>query len=311
MRGSVVSVQLGILMLVVTSAFAQATRTETSGNYSSIFLAHESSQNWMEKIELDNSTRRIRKEDLITTFTLMYPGKTFGIGIELPYVWRRISAFSEESGSQEYQLNGWGDLQIVAKYQFGIYRKYKLLGRERLLKAVLGLVAKIKMAGFSDALSSLQNSANIPAPLLRLGTGARELTVGAVFHTDTRRYFRIHGHLTTTFALTHRELEPGMRLHYTLLLFPVRMEIQNQLFPFVGLKGWWAGGDRYFGENIPNTGGTLLYLSPGFRSVWWYFNQSRIFLQFETALQMLILDTSGNPSNTRAGFYFGARIFLR
>jgi hypothetical protein len=310
MRKFFLTISLLSLIFLSNLVFAQVTQTEATGSYSGVFFAHESSESWWQKIGLTSGNHKIIKDDFITTLTLMYPGRTFGIGIEAPYIRRTISLSNATGQILQYDLNGWGNPRIVAKYQFGIYHKFQFMGKERLFKAVVSLIGKFKLPTNTRRISSDRQPGLSPT-LLKLGNKSKDLTLGFVFHTDTERYFRIHGHVTTTFSVSHKDFAPGTRFHYSFLFILARMGIQEKFYPFIGFKGYIKGADKLNNQNLENSQGTTMFITPGFRSIWWYLNSSKMFIMLEAALQYRVLDSTGSRSNTRMGVYMGTRLYFR
>ena len=77
------------------------THTETTGNYSGIFFIHET-----RSFALQNSeqTGDIDANGLL--LSIMYPGRSFGFGLEMPYITKNIK-ISGPSASSQYQNSGW------------------------------------------------------------------------------------------------------------------------------------------------------------------------------------------------------------
>ena len=298
-----------LLLLSNTSAISQVAHTEATGSYSGLFFSYES----FEKSGgfADEKRGIYRLDQTVSTAILiaMYPGKIFGFGIEAPLITRNIRFFRQNNQTKSSGYREMSDLRFVAKYQFGVYKRYRLFGRDRLLNMLVSLVGKIK---FPSASTNIRDrNGTVLAPFLQPGTGSTDMTLGFIFHSGTQKYFRIHGHLTTTFSLSHREYVPGKRIHFTLSYIPVRMGIKNRYYPFLGLKGWWKDEARMDNIPQPNTEGLHLYFSPGFRSTWWYLSGRRVFYMFQAAFQIKLLATRHVMPGPVFGFYIGTRLFFR
>ena len=287
----------------ISLAQSQATRTETTRNYSGIIYGQEpKSVPWQPLLSVSPVQVNMRA----INFKFMYPSKSFGWGIEVPY--RDIRIFDEKKG-KTYHLTGWGDISLVAKYQFGIYHKFQLLNRERLLKAVVSLLAKIKLSTASTNACDEQGT-NI-SPDFQLGSGSKNLVLGLVIHTDTERYFWIHGSMMANFPMTHQNFVPGRVYGSNISFTFARLGINDRIYPFVGLKSWWADHDTWLDKKLTKTGGSFIFLSPGLKSVWHYFFNARLAIMSEVSIQLRLLQRTLTTNSPSFSLYFGTRLFLR
>lgn len=242
-------------------------------------------------------------------FTVMYPGKTMGAGISIAYLNRAITLRNAAGKLENHSLTGWGDLSLVAKYRFGIYKKFSFQGKKRLLKAVVCLISSLKLP--TATATGYDSGGKRFSPPLSLGNKATEFSFGFAFHTDTQKYFRIHGHLSATFPLKYAQFNPGKSLHYNLTYIPVHLGIKNFLYPEIGIKGIWHGKHAMNGVEVSDSGGNQLMLALGMSSVWLYLGNSRIFTMLEITAMLPIHDTFHYGQALSSGILGGIRFFRR
>lgn len=303
MKSIILSVMV-FLIFVPQQGLCLVTDTSAWEPSSSIFAAYEYGRDMPFR-----SGYHCDQDLFVTNMKLMVPGETFGYGIEIPRINRRLrfsgNGFTEKNVSYE----AWGDLKIVAKYQFGVYRNYRLLGKDRLLNVLVSLVGKLKLPSASTNLATLDN---IPLPAhLQPGTGSTDTTLGAMIHFDSEKYFRIQTHFMYSFPISHDDFKPGESVHYALNFMLVRLGFRDQFYPTIGVKGRWHADNEMAGSAIKNTGGAHLYLDPGIRSSWWYFSGPEMFVMVESAVQIRLIDTSDMMPGPEYGLYIGVRAYFR
>ena len=285
-----------------------ATHTEGMGGYSGVFFSYESSRG-LGRMFVDQKNMVMKQSMLITTHYLMYPGKAWSWGIEAPFLQKRITKYPQNELRDSYQINGFGDIRVVTKYQFGIYQKYHLFHRERTFKAAVTLIGNLKLPSAPNNSTDSQDKL-VPVGF-QLGTGSSDLTLGFMVHTDTEKYFRIHGHLLSSFPVAHREFKPGLMLSYTVSFIMVRMGVLDNIYPLLAVKGAWSVRDKWQTETMLESGGYRLYLTPGIRSVWWYWPQNKTLLMIETGLSIKVLQSKYGKQDSAIGFYLGTRLYFR
>lgn len=251
-----------------------------------------------------DNTGRLRHSLLRSTLAVMYPGRTFGVGLEVPYYWHQIQLQKSRKKPVDYSYKAVGDIQLVAKYQFGLYRHYRLFNRQRLLNMAMSIVAKLKLPSADEHLART-DAEYLPA-MLQPGNGSTDLAIGVVFHTDTPEWFRIHSHLTISAPLAWDRFRPGERINFTVNYIFARLGWRDRYFPFLALKGWLKRYDKLDNSNLQDSGGIFLYLTPGVRTTWWYFSNKNMFLMLEGGLPIRM---TGNRSEF--GVYLGTRLFFR
>ena len=281
------------LLSAGSDAFAQRMFPEASGCYSGLFIQRQF-QGASMMLDGAHNKVTIKPTDSITEYhlVLMTPGKRFGVGIEAPFT----TANNVVSLTQ---------LSLVGKYEFGIYRHYRLFQKERLANIVAAAILKIN---FPDIGHTRDNP---PGTISLFRPGGKSLSTGFVFHTDTKKYFRIHGHLMLKTPITYREIKPGLQYQAGVLLLAARLGFHN-IYPIAGLMLMQHAEDKFLGQALPQSKQTTAYASVGFQSTWKYFPATHIFTKFETALQKLIAHNSKlTPAGPDIVFYFGLRFYYR
>ena len=176
-----------------------------------------------------------------------------------------------------------------------------MLFRSRLAKAIAAFILKLNwnnsMPGQKD------ESENVLFPF----RGSKNLSAGLAFHTDTARYFRIHGHLNATFPLSQEKVHPSAIYHVHLSFLPARLGIRELYYPFFGFTG------RYIrGKKISPVGTTSFAFLTGMQSTWKYLSVYHTFIKLELGAQLRAY-TCPTAVLTGPAFalYFGTRFYFR
>ncbi|MEE8398023.1 MAG: hypothetical protein V3S89_03390 [Desulfobacterales bacterium] len=300
------SIVLGVLIILIfaSQGFCFVTDTTAWEPSSGLLTAYESGRD----MPLQSGSHY--DQDLfVTTMTLMVPGEKFGFGIEVPRIHKRLRILGSDSVEKSVDYETWGDVKIVAKYQFGVYRPYRFLGKDRLLNILVSLVGKLKLPTASTDLATLGNT---PLPVkLQPGNGSTDATLGFMVHFDSREYFRIHSHIMYSFPVSHDGFRPGESLHYTLDFMMVKLGIKDQFYPTIGIEGMWHASSKMAGAVMKKTEGVNLYLNPGIQSSWWYFSSLEMFMMIESGVQIRLVDTSDAMPGPDYGCYIGMRVYFR
>ncbi len=285
------------------------THPEAAGNYTSSFFFHQTSHGPLSHLFATEHWNRFEQSTYGNHLTIMYPSRSFGVGVGVSYISRNIRFISKENVSETLNLNGWSDIRLIAKYRFGIYKKFSWFGRERLFKAAFSILTSLKLPTAST--SAMSATGDTIPPTLQLGTGSSDFTFGFAMHTDTEKWFRIHAHITATFPLTYKSFYPGKSINFSILYTLVQFGINDRFYPVLGVKGNWHTNYRWKGKELNHSGGSQFVLASGIRSVWWYFHRPRMFLMSEVYYLLPIFDTLEAIHQFHSGFYLGLRMFLR
>ncbi|NOY57309.1 MAG: hypothetical protein GXO75_00035 [Calditrichaeota bacterium] len=200
-----------------------------------------------------------------------------------------------------FPQSGWDGITIVGKYQFGIYHHYRLFNKRRLAKAIAAFIFKFNwnnsMPGQKDESESVLFSFQ----------GSKNLSAGLAFHTDTAKYFRIHGHVNGTFPLSHERTRPAAIYHFHLSFLPARLGIRDLFYPFLGFAGM-----HYKGSGISPVAKSSLAFLTGMQSTWTYYPAYHTFIKFEFGAQLrAFTHPTGVLMGPAFALYFGTRFYFR
>ncbi|WP_416050923.1 TonB-dependent receptor [Cupriavidus basilensis] len=176
----------------------------------------------------------------------------WAVNVQIPYVDRTHTTLSpgdtEVSGSSG---NGPGDVRVVGRYQG--------LAESKNLGVQLGL--KLPTGAFHQ---SFDRGPSAGTPLdrgVQLGTGTTDLLVGAYYYGAISQDFDGFAQVLLQMPLDYREqYKPGMSLSANLGVRYVGFDIVT---PQLQINTRVAKRDLGDAADTPNSGGTLMYLSPG------------------------------------------------
>jgi hypothetical protein len=192
--------------------------------------------------------------------------------------------------------NGWGDLRLIGEYNI-LQRDFPRLTHRAIL------IGGIKFPTAED------DKPGLPPPM-QLGTGSTDYTVGLVASRIGHR-LGLYSDLKYTFKTEGNDYEFGDALNYDLALgyrlLPVVYETYpaKQLNLFLEFNGLYTQKDRSNGENVSDSGGHSLFLSPGIQ--WVPFKTAL----FEASVQIpLFQNLNGDQLETDYTYLIGFRWLL-
>jgi len=206
------------------------------------------------------------RDQAVTTFeedvTVVYGAtRDLTVGATLPIIQRRLRFDDPAGGRRTISADGLGDLALVGAYRF--YRRdversttqFSLLG---------GLKLPTGRTDVEDSdLPRLTGGTETRLPPnLQLGSGAVDGIVGlAGFHNIDRLsfYADVQGKLNTEGA---QDFRAGNSLHYDLSADYVLLPGRN-MFLILELNGVFKARAEQAGRTVRDSGGHLLFLSPG------------------------------------------------
>ncbi|MBI2001624.1 MAG: transporter [candidate division NC10 bacterium] len=206
------------------------------------------------------------KDQALTTFeediTFVYGAtRDLTLAVTLPILERRLR-FDTPSGERKtITANGLGDVTLAGAYRF--YRRD--VERSTTQLSVLGglkLPTGATTIGDSDLPRLTGGTGTRLSPSLQLGSGSVDGIVGlAGFHNVDRLsfYADVQGKLNTEGA---QDFRAGHRVFYDLTADYVFLPERN-LFLILELNGVVSGHADQVGRTVPDSGGHLLFLSPG------------------------------------------------
>ena len=195
--------------------------------------------------------------DSLEARTLLKYGITARWNAELsaPWVWNEVDA---PRGAKD---SGLGDVSLLVKRQ--IWKHDALQAQDR-LALVTGTVFPTGEHETFDALGGVRPARLSP------GTGSFQFPAGILFNHDSSP--GLFADALYTFKLEGDGYEYGDSARYdlgfTYALFGGKPR-EHFLWAVLELNGEWAQRDRLGGTRLEDTGGHVLWLSPGLRLVHW------------------------------------------
>ncbi len=205
---------------------------------------------------------RVRGQMFVVPYELM-PNRLVLMGA-VPYLDKTLET-GTATGRRELSVRGFGDLALAAKV--GVYQR----DRPRLTTRA-ALFGRVKLpTGDDDAVGA----AGEPLPkTLQLGTGSVDYSAGLIVtHSDGP--LGLSGDLIYDFNTASDGFAFGDVLHYDIALgyrvlprvyrtYPAR-----QINLYIEANGIWSGRSTSGGVALPDSGGSLLLLSPGVQFIPW------------------------------------------
>ncbi|MBI3952190.1 MAG: transporter [Acidobacteria bacterium] len=214
-----------------------------------------------------------------------------------PYV--TVGVTSRMGNEARQGLNGLADLQLFVQYD-GLYSRNTPGGLTR-LSGVFGL--------------------QVPTGAQRFSTGAVEYTGGLIFQKAVRLKYVFSGDFEYTIATENRQgVSMGDRARFDGALSPFVISqdkappgaswprkafdrvLRNGAYLILEFNGTWQAHGRDQGNEIANTGGTTLSISPGIQ----YFLSNSFLVEFSAPLPV-IKALNGTQPKPQSTFVFGFR----
>ena len=217
------------------------------------------------------------------------------LAVTLPYVSKRLE---QPGGSPTLRSEGLGDTPVVAKYRF--YQRTGL-GETTEAAAIFGLELPTGRDGVSTG------GVTLPPPL-QPGSGSLDAILGGAF-TRIRGRWLLNADLLAKVNSEANDYRFGTVIradvggHYR--AYPARYERYDQptLNLVAELNGVWSDRDSQDGTRVDNSGGTVLFVTPGLQFI---LNQS---LLFEGAVQLpVVMDLNGTQLEQDYAAILGLRI---
>lgn len=230
--------------------------------------------------------------DSVEARTMLTFGLTAKWNLELSAPWFWNENESPGGASDE----GFGDVSLLIKRQ--IWKRDALQAQDRL--SLIG--GAIFPTGEHDTLDALGISR--PARLSP-GTGAFQFPFGILFNHDSSPGF--FADAIYTFKMEGDDYRYGDGLRYDLGLTYALWggePREHFVWAVLELNGEWTDRDEFRGASLANTGGHLLWLSPGLRLVHWKGHVSMdLSYQFP-----IITDLNGNQADPEGSWLLGFRL---
>lgn len=197
------------------------------------------------------------------------PNADWNLDLRLPYVERGHTSFGvqlqpyQPSESAPDQLSGArvsgvGDARFIASYQGLLPMKN------------LGLQLGIKLpTGRYGTAVKFSSGPNAGAPLdasLQAGTGSTDVILGAYYYRAVSEDFGAFANVQYQAAIAHQQSQPGNDFrpgNATTLSFGLRYEANPKWVPQMQLNLSRKDADQGALADVPDTAGTVAYLSPG------------------------------------------------
>lgn len=185
----------------------------------------------------------------------------FTLGLTLPILQRRLRFDTAAGERRTISADGLGDLTLVGAYRF--YRRDVARGTTQ-----LSFLGGLKLPTGATALTGadLPQLTGTPGtrlpPTLQLGSGSVDGIVGLAAFQNLDRlsfYADVQGKLNTEGA---QDFQAGNRLFYDVTVDYVLLPRRN-LFLILELNGVHTGRAEQAGRTVEDSGGDLLFLSPG------------------------------------------------
>lgn len=287
-----------------TAAQLHTSVSESAGNYSSAFWSFSLRNRLPADQQQMGSLNTVGNSVTVFLPTLLVPlSEVVALGAEIPYYVKRVT------GDRAFSQRGFGDVSLIAKYTFKLYEQFQLRSKSYLLKARISLLAKLKLpTARHDAVNA---SGTLLPHDLQLGTGSTDATVGLAFLTETHKYFMIHGHLMYRVNTRASGFKGGNALDYELRYIFARIPI-GILYPSLGLRGCFTAENTMGTEKVADSGGHVLFLSPGIQTLWMYLDVAGMFLTVEVSGQVpLVQRLNGAQLGYGYALNAGVRSYFR
>ncbi len=207
-----------------------------------------------------SASRDTRVLTVPTTFVYGWSARFAGI-VTIPYVYKRRRA-DGDSGKTVRTTSGLGDATFLGKYRAatrdapGATARLSILG---------GVVIPTGRSGDADALGKLPRT-------LQAGSGAWTPTLGAAYTIQTLDdEWDFNG--MYRFPTEAHDFQWGDRWAYTIAyqkrVWPWRLPdegVYTQFNLVLELNGEWSRKNRDASGSLPDSGGWILYLSPGLQA---------------------------------------------
>ncbi|MFI4868228.1 MAG: transporter [Steroidobacterales bacterium] len=197
------------------------------------------------------------------------PNADWNFDLRVPYVVRGHSTYGvqlqpyQPSESAPDQLSGTrvsglGDARLIASYQ-GLLPTHDL---------GLQLGVKLPTGSYGTAVR-FSNGPNAGAPLdasLQAGTGSTDVIIGAYYHRAVSENFGAFANVQLQSTLAHRQDQPGNDFrpgNATTLSIGMRYEANPRWVPQLQINLSHKDADQGALADVPDTAGTVAYLSPG------------------------------------------------
>lgn len=302
-----------VLIFGVAESLAQSphTASEFPGSYSGIFLGT------MNRVGLrsgwsaipDTSGSKSSELALLTSVFLPVAGditesSTFGVGLEIPYSRTKLSQKNEQHVSRA----GINELTLLTKFGFTIYEELE----HRSLKAKVDIIGKIKFPIDGNE-SERPEGMTVPH---QAGSSATNFALGFAFHTETEKYFMIHGHALHWINTASHQNRTGNQFDYglafLLAILPIDAGPLGTFLPSVGVSGMHAAMGRMNGTVIENSGGEVAMLTLGTQSLWNYIATIGTFVMFDASYHLPILQRlNGIQRGYGSAFNIGLRVYVK
>lgn len=258
-------------------------------------------------VEVKRASLRVNGESTDTTQYVPVLAIAYGfrpnwtIIVAQPYVSMGVTS-RVGNEVREKNLNGLGDTQFFVQYD-GLYRRNTPGGLTR-VSGVFGLQAPTGARGFS--------------------TGAVEYTGGLIFEKAKSLKYVFTGDFQYTFATENRRgVSEGDRAQFDAVpaYFVIskgasskeaswlrkfyERAFRHGAYLILEFNGRWQGHASERGNEIANTGGTTLTISPGVQ----YFISNKFLVEFASPIPV-VRDLNGKQLKPNTGFVFGFRVLL-
>lgn len=187
--------------------------------------------------------------------TLDYSKSVWGVNYQVPYMERSHATMGtnyDGSDSGTSYKTGFGDMRVIGRYM-GLLKSRKL-----------GLQLGFKLPT-GEYQQNFNNGPIAGQPLdrgLQLGTGTTDLIVGAYYFSNLGRDWNYFSQLAADLPMASRDgYIPGNSLTTS---FALRYHHFQRFVPQLQLNARFMAHDHGMNATPADTGGTTVYLSPGF-----------------------------------------------
>lgn len=280
---------------------------DPAGNYSSVLLSSVHRTIFLPASGHSKAAGETDLSEFTALATALVPvGTAFAFGLEAPYHMKRVTVIQ---GSPHADVEGWGDLSLVGRYTFTAHRESSFPLRRLIPKGRISLVAKVTPP---TAEHSRADPHGDPLPHdLQLGSGSTATTLGVAFMTETERLFMVHGHLSYRLPNSAGPVRDGGGLDCELRPVLARYSV-GCLYPSLGLSGTWSPAAKVDHAGHGAGAASVLFLSPGIQTPWWYWDAAGMFFMMESAGFLPVVqqqgEMDGRYSYALAG---GLRVYSR
>lgn len=199
-----------------------------------------------EELGVEGFNKKVIDEQRLSLRLAYAPSTRYMLGLSIPYVNRQLESFNL---AQE-EVTAIGDVKITVK---NFMQK-----KEFLQKHMYGLLGGIKLPTASEALDANGEPLDFD---VQVGQGATVLNAGGWYAHYNYPYFYYTSATYHIASEGYQEFQAGDALVYDAM---AQYASKHSMAYFLGLQGRSSQKDTFSGVEDPDSGGTIIFIVPGF-----------------------------------------------